>query len=69
MAEHDKNVEIVTAAIAERFRSFGGGNVSPDNIVSHALKDDPAMFAAGVDIKEVVEATIQLYIAASRINS
>ncbi len=69
MKDHDEIVKIVTSAVAARFRSFGGGNVSPNNIMSHALKDTPAVFAARVDIKDVVNAVIELYIAASRIHS
>ncbi len=69
MKTHDELVELVTDVVARRFRSFGGGNVSPGNIISQALKDDPATFAAGVDVKDVVNKVIQLYIAASRMNS
>ena len=68
MAGYDDNIDRVTAIVAKRFRCFGGGNVSPDNVISHALKDGPAVFAAGVDIKEVVSTVIELFIAASRLN-
>lgn len=40
--------------IRDKFPSFGGGKYNPNNIISVAAKDDPAMFAAGVDILEVV---------------
>ncbi len=48
----------ITNTAAGLFPSFGGGSVSPDNPVSHALKDAPAMFAAGVDVSAVVRLTL-----------
>lgn len=41
--------------VAANFRSFGGGHVTRGNPLSHALQDAPPQFAAGVDIREVVE--------------
>lgn len=48
----DKIVE----ELAEKFPSFGGGRTegSKVNPLVWALADKPAMFAAGVDIREVV---------------
>lgn len=44
----------LTEACRRRFRSFGGGHVTPGNPVSFALVDSPSQFAAGVDIRDVV---------------
>ena len=41
--------------VAANFRSFGGGHVTRGNPISHALQDQSPVFAAGVDIREVVE--------------
>ncbi len=41
--------------VGEKFRSFGGGQTSNYNPLVNALSDRPLCFAAGVDIKEVVE--------------
>lgn len=47
----------ITKDVTAAFRSFGGG-VDPTggwgNPIAAALKNQPAQFAAGVDIKEVV---------------
>ena len=48
----------ITKTAAGLFPSFGGGKVRKQNPVSHALKDAPAMFAAGVDISAVVRLTL-----------
>ena len=48
----------ITKTAAGLFPSFGGGKVSAGNPVSHALKDAPPMFAAGVDISAVVRLTL-----------
>ncbi len=62
MTEHTEPNEVLVTKITNVasgiFPSFGGGNVSPDNPVSHALKNAPAMFAAGVDISAVVRLTL-----------
>lgn len=44
----------ITQEVAKKFRSFGGGNSNPYNFLSKVLKDNPAQFAAGVDIRSVV---------------
>lgn len=51
---HNKLVKMLT----ENFRSFGGGEdvKTSYNPIAHALKDEPAQFAAGVDISDVVRA-------------
>lgn len=48
------------AAIGERFRTFGGGRDSTTNPMAHALRDQPLQFAAGVDVRAVVELIIHL---------
>jgi hypothetical protein len=49
----------ITTGAAKNFRSFGGGSVTAGNPISEAMKDRPAVFAAGVDIREVVEFVVQ----------
>jgi hypothetical protein len=41
-------------AVAQRFRCFGEGTVDPTNPIAKAFKSRPPMFAAGVDVAEVV---------------
>lgn len=50
------DVDAITSAIAEKFRTFGGGASSSwGNPIAMALANEPAQFAAGVDVKEVVK--------------
>lgn len=50
------DVDAITASIAKKFRTFGGGTTSSwGNPIAMALADKSAQFAAGVDVKEVVE--------------
>ena len=51
-------IDKITQIVGQKFRSFGGGHVTPCNPVSEALKDQPFQFAAGVDIKAVVETVL-----------
>lgn len=51
--------DIVTF-VSMNFRSFGGGQISQGNPVSAALSNNPPMFAAGVDIGEVVDFVLNL---------
>lgn len=44
----------IVADVAQNFCCFGGGNVSQGNPISIALADKSPMFAAGVDVGEVV---------------
>lgn len=53
-AVRESMVQNVTAEVAERFRTFGGGKVSASNPISMALKNGPVQFAAGVDVRDVV---------------
>ena len=51
----ESDVDQITCSITNRFRCFGGGRSSPwGNPLAEALKDRPAQFAAGVDVREVV---------------
>jgi len=47
-------VDEITQIIGRKFRSFGGGQTGFNNPLAIALKDQPLLFAAGVDIKSVV---------------
>ncbi len=49
------NIDDIVAAVAAEFRTFGGGQDSEYNPVTHALKDHEPMFAAGVDVRDVVK--------------
>ena len=53
------DIEEITQFIVHNFRSFGGGQKSNWNPMVNALKDEPFRFAAGVDIKDVVEAIMK----------
>lgn len=55
---NDKKVNEVTSIIGRKFRSFGGGQSGYNNPMAVALKDRPLQFAAGVDIKSVVETVL-----------
>ena len=49
-----ETIDDVVAIVASEFRSFGGGGGGgSNNPIAIALKDQPAQFAAGVDIKDV----------------
>lgn len=57
-----ENTDDIVAIIASKFNCFGGGkNSTWGNPLAEALKNQPASFAAGVDVKAVVEAVIGLY--------
>ena len=51
-------IDEITQIIGHEFRSFGGGRGSRFNPMAEALKDKEFQFAAGVDIKSVVEAVL-----------
>lgn len=58
--DKEQTINYIVAAVAANFRSFGGGQEPAwGNPLAHALRDKPAQFAAGVDIKEVVEFIIK----------
>lgn len=46
----------IMKVIEKYFRTFGGGRVSnPDNPIAQAAKDEPLQFAAGENVRDVVE--------------
>ncbi len=51
-------IDEITQIIGRKFRSFGGGKESFNNPTAIALKDEPLQFAAGVDIKSVIETVL-----------
>lgn len=57
-----KQIELIVESVADNFRTFGGGQYSNlyHNPIAFALKDKPAQFAAGVDVKEVVVHVLKL---------
>lgn len=54
MAGKETRLQKIVRLTAKRFPSFGGGKISAGNPISHALKNAPPTFAAGVDIEQVV---------------
>lgn len=49
-----KQIDMIVNDVANSFRTFGGGKGGFNNPIAAALKDQPASFAAGVDVREVV---------------
>lgn len=56
--ELDSELIRLAATVGSSFRTFGGGEATLNNPMAIALKDKPLMFAAGVDVKDVVLATL-----------
>lgn len=54
---HEQTINYIVAACAARFRSFGRGSRAGigTNPLAEMLRDCEPQFAAGVDIREVVE--------------
>ncbi len=50
----DSIEENITRAVGARFPTFGGGQTSMFNPIVNATADKPLMFAAGVDVADVV---------------
>ena len=50
--------DFITEEIGKKFRTFGGGVGSKYNPIADALKGKPLQFAAGVDVREVVDFVI-----------
>ena len=48
------DTDTLVSELAKTFPSFGGGKVNDSNPLSIWMKDKPPMFAAGVDIEQVV---------------
>lgn len=49
-----KDEDRIVAAVSNCFATFGGGRGNGFNPLAEALKDKPPMFAAGVDVRNVV---------------
>lgn len=64
VSEQKRN-EIVKG-IAARFRCFGKGTRPSNNPIAYALEDEPTQFAAGVNVKEVVDYVIKRLSEASK---
>ena len=60
----------IVKAIRGQFRTFGGDEdvKSSNNPISIAMADEPLMFAAGVDVKDVVLFVIHAYIVTANQN-
>lgn len=56
----EAQIKHIVHEIGRVFRTFGGGTYTANNPVSHALKDKPLQFAAGVDVEEVVKAVLSI---------
>lgn len=52
-------VDRIVKDVADHFGGFGGGRVVDGNPISAALKDRLPMFAACVDVRQVVEHVIK----------
>lgn len=55
------DVSKIVNEVCNHFRVFGGGEVVPanHNPIAHALKDEKPMFAAGVDVENVVRFVLE----------
>ena len=51
-------IDEITKIVGQKFRSFGGRQTGFNNPIAAAIKDGPLQFAAGVDIKSVVEVVL-----------
>lgn len=53
-------IDRLTVAVSRQFRTFGGGRAPTDfNPITHWTKNEPAMFALGVDVAAVVTFVLQ----------
>lgn len=48
-------IDDIVRDVTRQFRTFGAGQDSQYNPLTHVLKDKEPSFAAGVDVREVVE--------------
>lgn len=55
MKINDSKIDKIVSEVADSFRCFGGGKANEFNPISIALAEKPPMFAAGVDVRSVVE--------------
>jgi len=56
----DVHIGSIVKELSEKFPSFGGGKVTHNNPISHALQNKSAMFAAGVNIESVVTTILNI---------
>lgn len=66
MAEANKMVDAITKAVGERFATFGGKRGRKDNPIAAALDDGALVFAAGVDVRDVVIFAVAEWLALAR---
>ncbi len=56
-----KSIKKIVEAVGDNFRTFGNGKESSwGNPLAAAFEDKPLMFAAGVNVREVVEFVLAL---------
>lgn len=62
--EREQMIDEITDQIAEKFLTFGGKKNNPqsNNPIDHALAGGPPKFALGVDVRQVVQKTVELTI-------
>lgn len=51
--------KVILNVLKKCFRTFGGDKVTPNNIMSIALKDNPLQFAGAVDVLDVVNCVLE----------
>ncbi len=59
-----ENNQDIAAIIASEFRCFGGGRTSNFNPLVNALAGEAPSFALGVDVQDVVDRVVELFIEA-----
>ena len=55
----ESEINAIVHYVASRTNTFGGGRVTEGNPLSHALKDHPPSFAAGVPVRDVVSVVLR----------
>ena len=61
-----ENNQDITAIIASEFRCFGGGRTSNFNPLVNAMTDHAPSFALGVDVQDVVNRVVELFLESRR---
>lgn len=57
-----QELEVITSMVQDEFKTFGGGQKSTwGNPILAALEDHEPAFAAGVNVKEVINYVVDLY--------
>lgn len=56
--KQEDKIKDIMQKIQINFRTFGGGRSSNTNIIAAALANEPLAFAAGVDVREVIQFVI-----------